>query len=407
MKEALHRIIGQKLAEAGDRAPDFSHEDWLKLDERLTAHERRRRRFVALIWALPLLLLLGFNAWLGWRLLHHEHERSGSTTSSLAAPPDTVYLTRTVYRTDTVYLPGRVVVQGLPRIGAFATGAAASLHTEGGADGGLLGTKGQLPGSMAASGSSVMSEKVEQSPEQAQGPSSLTWLENSALTPLSWPQRPWYLLHRELPFPAEPSRRVRFPSHSRLSLASGPIYAWYGGEFCEDGFGASLGHELWFSERWSWWQSFSFDRIEMDSKKKFIPDYPKLPFPAPNTKLEWTEVKRRELGFHTGIACAIAPLEHVHLRALLGLGTQYRLGGTYHAEFEDEDTEVYYPVVLDIGAGWAGMHGMMGMGIQWSPLRRWQVGIEAGYHRHLGGGVEDYPVASWLKLEGQVIWRIR
>lgn len=408
MKE-IHENIGRRLKDPELNLPDFSGEDWLKLDHRLTDWEYRRRRRAFLAWSLPLALLLGFNAWLGWRFLTHIQQDHARGASMTIVTRDTVYITRTIYQTDTLYLPGRVIVHSLPENSTFATRVGVLKPETGGPDSDTPLSASGLPSGNNISRSmptftdqdgQAATERIENAPD-------LDLMENKPLALLPWTQLPWYELYRELPFLEASQRRVRLASRSFLQLATGPIHAWYSGESCKDGFGLSLSHELRFVEHWAWWQSFSLDRIEMDSKKKFIPDYPVLPFPAPNTKLEWTNVKRNELGLHTGIAYATAPLEHIQLRALLGLGTHYRLGGTYHVEFEDEDTEVYYPVVVDVASGWAGMNSTLGLGIHWAPLRRWQLGVEVDYHRHLGGGVKDYPIDSWLKLQGSVIWRMR
>ncbi|GAB4257975.1 MAG: hypothetical protein Kow0027_25370 [Saprospiraceae bacterium] len=404
MSDNLHRKLFEKLQHGQDEMPDYSLDEWLQLDKRLDLYEERRNRRVLLLWSIPLLMLLGINGLLGWKLWNHTHNQNGElATVNRTVVYDTIYNKVVIHQYDTVY---HTIFRNNFRNGP---GLAPAYDEQ------IAGNSGDENGA-ASSPSSIaeannpLSKGIQ---NETGGQEGLSQNRIMALIPylatslLKYPEKHWYDLFREISVRPATPRRVAFLRQGHFTLGAGPVISWKDGLSSSNGISIAIGNEVGLgSDRLSWWQELSWSELKLKAERA-IDGFPHPPSPDPNAKLDKNIFSRRDLGLHTGLGYAFPVKKKFEVGLRLGIGSNYRLGGRYLLDYEDHDTDTHYEITENVSSGWDGLNASAGLGFSWQASRNWQLQLQSNYYHYLSAGLEDWRIPNWATLRLGVNYRWR
>ena len=406
MSDNLHLNILKKLQHAKDDMPDFRPEDWLELDSRLELAEKRKKRRLLLLAALPFLLLLAFNAFLGWKLWHHTHSPTGVIAKQKTTVLyDTIYNKVTVYQYDTIY--HTIYRSGI--LPALKPGGGRNPHLAGGTIVGIDNFNTAITAkSMEAGAPQKASDKsTEGSGMDEAQIYNLDMLPTLAMSQLHHQQYLWYSLFREVPSRHTRRRKLSFLRKGHLSIGFGPALSWREDVKGSNGKSVSVKNEIDLaSKRLSWWQEISWNELRLKSERA-IKGFPISPSPDPAAVLDKNIFYRRDLGLHTGLAYAFIRNKDFEIRLRLGIGSNLRLGGLHLLDFEDHDTDTHYEITENVSSGWDGWNGGTGLGFIWNATNTWQLHLQGNYFRYLGAGLNDWRIPHWATWQMGVRYRWR
>lgn len=404
MSDNIHRKLFSKLQQGQNDMPDYSPEEWLQLDNRLELAEKRKRRRLWLLAAVPFLLLLGINGLLGWKLWSHTHiQNTQSASNKTTVVFDTIYNNVTIHQYDTIYhtIYKNSFRNSLNPVVTFDQQlTAGGLHRMDDSNTSTGPDESKNPKD-AGQGSITESDRSE---------AHLKYLERLpflAISLLNYPQKPWYDLFREVPLKASTLRKVVFLRKGNISLGVGPVISWRDGLVGSNGKSIAFGNEVELgSDRLSWWQELSWSELRLKTERA-IEGFPNPPSPDPNAKLDKTVFYRRDLGISTGLGYSFPLPKKFEAGLRLGIGFNYLLGGLHLLDYEDHDTDTHYEITEKVASGLDGWNGNAGLGLNWQATNNWQVYLVGNYYHYLGTGLDDWRIPMWASIRLGVSYRWR
>ncbi|MCB0519822.1 MAG: hypothetical protein H6577_02865 [Lewinellaceae bacterium] len=405
MSDNLHRKLADKLRQENEY-PDFRHEDWLALDSRLEGFDRRRRRGLLLLFALPMAALAGLSLYL---LLRNDRPSTASNPDiekRTTVVFDTIVKKVTVYEYDTIYRK------------AFLTGGEHILPS-------FFNQKNNGPGNIQPPGLSMLDGEK---PLDAAAAGQLQLLPFDEATVGVWSSAADsiegidYLALRELEFhkkkkhveasvvdPGLRIKRVPLLHKARTAITAGTTLPQQAGANALPGISAAWEYEFALGQDKLWlWESLGWEQLRLQGREhNGIPGFPKPDSPVPAAKLEQINFESQALVAKLGLGLELEPAKNLSAMLGLGIGGNYRLVSRQIAAFEADHLEDYLRLELPMSTGWAGLSGHVRAGLGWQFGSLWQIRLTGSYGHLFSNRLPDGNIRRWWGLGAGICYRWR